>query len=139
MSESSRRPGLSGEKLGMPALVFDLDGTLVDSVYEHVAAWRDALRSEGILAPNGKIHRHVGMSGGSFLRKLLREIRPRRRNISIDRLECKHDISFGKSICRIEILPGSQQLLRHLAKVRVQMGHRYDRQQTPHRSVVREV
>jgi len=41
MSESSRRPGLSGEKLGLPALVFDLDGTLVDSVYEHVAAWSD--------------------------------------------------------------------------------------------------
>jgi beta-phosphoglucomutase-like phosphatase (HAD superfamily) len=73
----------------MPALVFDLDGTLVDSVYQHVAAWSDALRSEWILAPNWKIHRHVGMSGGSFLRKLLREIRPRRRNISIDRLETK--------------------------------------------------
>jgi HAD superfamily hydrolase (TIGR01509 family) len=104
----------------MPAPVFDLDGTLVDSVYEHVAAWSDALRSEGILAPNWKIHRHVGMSGGPFLRKLLREIRPRHRNISIDRLEKKHDINFGKSIRRIEILPGSQQLLRHLAQVRVQ-------------------
>ena len=51
---------------------------------------------------------------------LLREIRPRRRNISIDRLEKKHDINFGESIRRIEILPGSEQLLRHLAKVRVQ-------------------
>jgi beta-phosphoglucomutase-like phosphatase (HAD superfamily) len=59
---------------GCHALVFDLDGTLVDSVYQHVAAWSDGLRSEGILAPNWKIHRHVGMSGGSFLRKLLREI-----------------------------------------------------------------
>jgi HAD superfamily hydrolase (TIGR01509 family) len=120
MSKSSPCLAVSGEKLGMPALVFDLDGTLVDSAYEHVAAWSDALRSEGILSPNWKIHRHVGMSGRSFLRKLLREIRPRRRNISIARLEKKHDINFGKSIRRIEILPGSQQLVRHLAKVRVQ-------------------
>src|ERR1700730_39784 len=59
------------------------------SVYEHVAACSDALRNEGILAPNWKIYRHVGMSSGSFLRKLLRELRPRRRNISIDRLEKK--------------------------------------------------
>jgi len=43
MSESSRRPALSGEKLGLPALEFDLDGTLLGSVYEHVAAWSDAL------------------------------------------------------------------------------------------------
>jgi HAD superfamily hydrolase (TIGR01509 family) len=120
MMENSRRPALSGEKLGMPALLFDLDGTLVDSVYEHVASWSDALRSEGILPPNWKIHRHVGMSGGSFLRKLLREIRPRGKKISIDRLEKKHDINFGKIIDRIEVLPGAQQLLRHLSKVRVQ-------------------
>jgi beta-phosphoglucomutase-like phosphatase (HAD superfamily) len=105
MSARSRRPAVSGEKLGMPALLFDLDGTLVDSVYEHVAAWSDALRSEGILAPNWKIHRHVGMSGGSFLRKFLREIRPRRRNISIDRLEKKHDINFGKSIPPLKFCP----------------------------------
>jgi beta-phosphoglucomutase-like phosphatase (HAD superfamily) len=62
----------------------------------------------------------VTLRGGPFLRKVLREIRPRRRNLSIDRLEKKHDINFEKSIRRIEILPGSQQLLRHLAKVRVQ-------------------
>jgi beta-phosphoglucomutase-like phosphatase (HAD superfamily) len=105
MSESSPRPALSSEKLGMPALVFDLDGTLVDSVYEHVAAWCNGLSSEGILAPNWKVNRHVGMSGRSFLRKLLREIRPRPRNISMARLEKKHDINFGKSIRRIEILP----------------------------------
>jgi hypothetical protein len=64
--------------------------------------------------------RLVTLRGGPFLRKLLREIRPRRRNLSIDRLEKKHDINFGKSIRRIEILHGSQQLLRYLAKVRVQ-------------------
>src|SRR5258708_20231237 len=101
MSESSARPALWGEKLGMPALVFDLDGTLVDSVYEHVAAWSDALRNEGILAPNGKIHRHVGMSGGSFLRKLLRGIPPRRENISIDLLVFKPHSTFRKNILPI--------------------------------------
>jgi beta-phosphoglucomutase-like phosphatase (HAD superfamily) len=89
----------------MPALVFDLDGTLVDSEYQHVAAWSDALRSEGILAPNWKVHRHVGMSGGSFLRKLLREIRPRRRNISIDRLEKKTISISEKASLELKFCP----------------------------------
>ena len=51
-----------------------------------------------ILAPNWWIHRHVGMSGRPFLRKLLREMRSRRRNLSIDRLEKKRDINFRKDI-----------------------------------------
>ncbi len=119
MSESSRRPALSGEKLGMPALAFDLDGTLVDSVYEQVAAWRcvKKRRDPGAELEDSSPCWHEWRILPS---QVLREIRPRHRNISIDHLEKKHDINFGKSIRRIEILPGSEQLLRHLAKVRVQ-------------------
>lgn len=73
MSESWPRLAVSGEKLWMSAPVFDLGGILVDGAYEHVAACSDALRSEEIVAPNWKIHRHVGRNGRSLLRKLLRE------------------------------------------------------------------
>jgi HAD superfamily hydrolase (TIGR01509 family) len=104
----------------MPAVLFDLDGTLIDSVYEHVAAWAGALRSEGVTVPNWKIHRHVGMSGRWFLRKALREAGTRARRVSIESLEKKHDRNFEKDIPRIELLPGAQQLLRHLSRVRVQ-------------------
>jgi beta-phosphoglucomutase-like phosphatase (HAD superfamily) len=55
-----------------PAL-FDLDGTLVDSVYQHVLAWKRALDAEGIELSVWRIHRKIGMSGGLFTNKLLHE------------------------------------------------------------------
>ena len=55
------------------SFLFDLDGTLVDSVYEHVLAWRDALDEEGIDLSVWRIHRKIGMSGGLFTNMLLRE------------------------------------------------------------------
>ena len=51
----------------LPAVLFDLDGTLIDSVYQHVQAWHETLRDAGIAIPIWKIHRRVGMSGKSFL------------------------------------------------------------------------
>src|SRR5437867_3511851 len=50
-----------------PAFLFDLDGTLVDSVYQHVLAWREALEQGGIELAVWRIHRRIGMSGGLFL------------------------------------------------------------------------
>lgn len=100
----------------MPTLLFDLDGTLIDSVYEHVSAWVAALRSEGIVLPAWKIHRHIGMSGKSFVRELAREA-GWKRPLDIDRLEKKHDAAFAKS--KLEVLPGAEALLRHLQKLGV--------------------
>jgi len=56
-----------------PALLFDLDGTLVDSVYQHVLAWREVLEEVGIPLSVWRIHRRIGMSGGLFVNALLRE------------------------------------------------------------------
>ena len=55
------------------AFLFDLDGTLVDSVYQHVLAWRLALEQVGIDLSVWRIHRRIGMSGGLFINALLRE------------------------------------------------------------------
>ena len=55
------------------AFLFDLDGTLVDSVYHHVLAWREALEAAGIHLAVWRIHRQIGMSGGLFVNALLRE------------------------------------------------------------------
>ena len=55
------------------AFLFDLDGTLVDSVYPHVLAWRDALEAAGIELSVWRIHRRIGMSGGLLVNALLRE------------------------------------------------------------------
>src|SRR5437879_12768713 len=65
-----------------PAFLFDLDGTLVDSVYQHVLAWREALESVGIELSVWRIHRRIGMSGGLFVHALFRgtgpELKPER-------------------------------------------------------------
>ena len=55
------------------SFLFDLDGTLVVSVYQHVLAWREALKQEGIALSVWSIHRKIGMSGGLFTNMLLRE------------------------------------------------------------------
>ena len=56
------------------AFLFDLDGTLVDSVYHHVIAWHRALTRAGIALSVWRIHRRIGMSGGLFVHGLMREL-----------------------------------------------------------------
>ena len=72
-------PGRLGESPGMadrptPAFLFDLDGTLIDSVYQHVLAWREALQSVDINLSVWRVHRRIGMSGGLFVNALVREL-----------------------------------------------------------------
>jgi HAD superfamily hydrolase (TIGR01509 family) len=102
-----------------PALLFDLDGTLIDSVYEHVDAWASALADAGIVLPKWKIHRRIGMSGQSFVTELLREHVTRKRGISIERLESERGAKFKKVIPKLKVLPGARELLRHLSRVKV--------------------
>ena len=58
----------------MRAFIFDLDGTLVDTVYAHVLAWQQALAEAGLEVEGWRIHRRIGMSGGLFTRALAREL-----------------------------------------------------------------
>jgi phosphoglycolate phosphatase-like HAD superfamily hydrolase len=64
---------LFGEFLKTPGIIFDLDGTLVDSVYQHVASWHETLRMARLAVPQWRIHRAIGMGGSLFLPKLLRD------------------------------------------------------------------
>ena len=68
----------------VPPLLLDLDGTLIDSVYEHVMAWREALEEVEIRLPHWKIHRRIGMSGRLFLPALLRELGQRTVAVPLD-------------------------------------------------------
>lgn len=99
-----------------PPILFDLDGTLVDTVYEHVVAWSLALRENGVSIPSWKIHRRIGMSGKSLAKQLLREPEVRRRRIDIDKAESRHDAIFLKSSRDPRVLPGAQDLLDHLSR-----------------------
>lgn len=104
---------------GDPALLFDLDGTLVDSVYEHVVSWNEALRDEGIHYPSWNIHRRVGMGGEIFLKALLREIGASVTETKVKRLgETKKKI-FMARISKIQVLPGARELLKRLSQLGV--------------------
>lgn len=103
----------------LPALLFDLDGTLIDSVYQHVTSWSEALKSAGIVIPQWKIHRRVGMSGKAFLHELFREGVARTNKVDLDELEQKHDSLFSRTIPHLERLPGTNELLRHLSRQKI--------------------
>ena len=66
-------PAVSYLETPAPSFLFDLDGTLIDSVYQHVIAWRTALTKIGVDLSVWRIHRRIGMSGGLFVSALLRE------------------------------------------------------------------
>lgn len=102
-----------------PALIFDLDGTLVDTVYEHVATWHTALRKAGVEVPQWKIHRAIGMSGKLFLPKLLKDLGHRSSAAFIQRLENARAPLFEKLIPKIAPLPGASDVLRLLARRKI--------------------
>ena len=72
------------------AFLFDLDGTLVDSVYQHVLAWRESFQAEGIDLAVWRIHRQIGMSGGLMLQALLREVGHSVTQDQVDRIQRLH-------------------------------------------------
>ena len=77
-----------------PVFVFDLDGTLVDSVYQHVFAWGEALEAEGISLSFWRIHRKVGMSGGLLANQLLRETGVEISAAVVERLKQRHATAY---------------------------------------------
>jgi len=103
-----------GEQAGS-ALLLDLDGTLVDSVYQHVLAWREALDQAGIDLSIWRIHRRVGMSGGLFVSALLREIGRELTPAEADAIRSHHDRAFERLAGDVRPLPGALELLERLS------------------------
>jgi HAD superfamily hydrolase (TIGR01549 family) len=101
------------------AFLFDLDGTLVDSVYQHVLAWHEALEHEGIELSVWRIHRKIGMSGGLFTNILLRETGLSLDAARIDRLRRLHAAAYNQRSAAIRPLPGARELLAYLSDVKV--------------------
>jgi HAD superfamily hydrolase (TIGR01549 family) len=101
------------------AFLFDLDGTLVDSVYQHVLAWREALESGGIHLAVWRIHRQIGMSGGLFINALLRETSHTVSPEEAERLQQVHGEAFQRYASQVRPLPGAEELLAYLTKANV--------------------
>ena len=97
-----------------PAFLFDLDGTLVDSVYQHVLAWRQALEGVGIELAVWRIHRRIGMSGGLFVNALLRETGRPVDAAEAARLQALHARAYIGLAGQVRPLPGARELLTTL-------------------------
>jgi HAD superfamily hydrolase (TIGR01509 family) len=97
-----------------PVFLFDLDGTLVDSVYQHVLAWKEALDSEGIELSVWRIHRKIGMSGGLFTNQLLRETGMDISDERVERLRRTHAEAYRRMGAGVRPLPGAKNLLAWL-------------------------
>src|SRR5258707_11651483 len=102
-----------------PAFLFDLDGTLVDSVYQHVLAWKEALDAEGIELSVWRIHRKIGMSGGLFTNQLLRETAVEISAERVERLRQSHTAAYRRLASQIRLLPGARELLAWLTEAGV--------------------
>ena len=101
------------------AFLFDLDGTLVDSVYQHVLAWREALEAAGVHLAVWRIHRQIGMSGGLFVNALLRETGHTVSAEEAERLQRLHGEAFSRYASQVRPLPGASELLSYLSKAGV--------------------
>lgn len=106
----------------MRALIFDLDGTLVDTVYAHVFAWQRAFAESGLAIDGWRIHRRIGMSGGLFARAAARELGREIDSAQEEALQQRHGELFRQFLPERRPLPGAIELLRFLREHRVAFG-----------------
>jgi HAD superfamily hydrolase (TIGR01549 family) len=104
------------------AMIFDLDGTLIDTVYAHVFAWQQALAELGMAIDGWKIHRRIGMSGGLFARAVARELGRDLTETETSALEQRHAEVFRRILPDRRPLPGAVDLLALLASQGVPHG-----------------
>src|ERR1700681_134627 len=106
----------------MQAMIFDLDGTLIDTVYAHVFAWQEALAELGMAIDGWKIHRRIGMSGGLFARAVARELGRDLTDAETRELQDRHGKLFRELLPVRRPLPGAVDLLKLLAGHEVPHG-----------------
>jgi HAD superfamily hydrolase (TIGR01509 family) len=104
------------------ALIFDLDGTLIDTVYAHVFAWQRALSEAGLTIDGWRIHRRIGMSGGLFARAVARELGRRLTQEEVEAVQNRHGQLFRELLPERRPLPGAVELLRELREAGIPHG-----------------
>ena len=106
----------------MPALIFDLDGTLVDTVYAHVFAWQRALAEAEMPIDGWRIHRRIGMSGGLFARAVAREVGRPLSDEEVEAVQQRHGELYRELLPERRPLPGAVRLLAELRELGVVYG-----------------
>jgi HAD superfamily hydrolase (TIGR01509 family) len=98
----------------MRAVIFDLDGTLVDSVYAHVLAWQRVLEDAGLPVAAWRVHRLIGMSGGLLTRAAAHETGRDISDEEAEALQKRHSTVYTELLPVRRPLPGAVDLLKHL-------------------------
>src|SRR4029078_10926179 len=96
-SRATRDPSGAPRQAGVlmtKALIFDLDGTLIDTVYAHVFAWQRALAESGLPIEGWRIHRRIGMSGGLFTPALAVELGRPLSDAEVEQIQGRHGELF---------------------------------------------
>jgi HAD superfamily hydrolase (TIGR01509 family) len=108
--------------MDMRALIFDLDGTLVDTVYAHIFAWQRAFAESGMAIEGWRIHRRIGMSGGLFTRAAGRELGHDLTPQEAKSLQDRHGELFAQLLPDRRPLPGAVELLQLLRSSKIVYG-----------------
>jgi HAD superfamily hydrolase (TIGR01549 family) len=115
--------GRAGNRLEhMLALIFDLDGTLVDTVYAHVFAWQRALAEADLPIDGWRIHRRIGMSGGLFTRAVARELGRPLTAAEVEAIQARHGQLFRELLPERRPLPDAAEMLAGLRALGVPHG-----------------
>jgi HAD superfamily hydrolase (TIGR01509 family) len=106
----------------MRAVIFDLDGTLVDTVYGHTLAWQRVLADAGMPVEGWKVHRLIGMSGGLLTQAAGHEIGRPLSEGEAEQLQARHGIVYKDLMPERRPLPGATDLLRYLRAEKIRHG-----------------
>ncbi len=100
-----------------PAVLFDVDGSLVDSNYLHVYAWQRAFDAEGLPVAAWQVHRCIGMDGSTLVRTLSDDAPDEVQ----ERLSDGHSRYYRETTPLLAPLPGARALLRRVADLGLQV------------------
>src|SRR6266498_1246578 len=101
----------------MGIAILDIDGTLVDTNYQHAIAWYRAFREHEIVLPVWRIHRHIGMGGDQLVAALTDERTEREQG---DEIRATEKERYFELIDEVETMDGARRLIEHLKD----RGHR---------------
>jgi HAD superfamily hydrolase (TIGR01549 family) len=93
------------------AAILDIDGTLVDSNYQHALAWQRAFREHGVTVAAWRVHRHVGMGGDQLVAAVAGEEVEREHGDAIRDAEKR---LYGEMIDEVVPLEGARELIEAL-------------------------
>lgn len=111
MAETVESGGVDAASERIAAVLFDIDGTLIDSNYLHVDSWSRAFHDVGLGVNESDIHHRIGMDSGQLLSALIGDDDAERLGDEIKRLHARY---YAASAPRLRVFDGARELLAEL-------------------------